>query len=100
MSARVYNRQMHDGVVYSSKGCHPTTIVKETLKQTPRRGGLPVARSGQSIPTPNCVSTFAAAPYNLVLMRKLIPIPAQEFALRFQTLLIWLHLKSKEDPHG
>lgn len=30
---RVYNRQMHDVVVYSRKGCHLCDIVKETLAQ-------------------------------------------------------------------
>lgn len=30
---RVYNRQMHEVVVYSRKGCHLCDIVKETLTQ-------------------------------------------------------------------
>ncbi len=30
---RVYNRPMHDVVVYSRKGCHLCDIVKETLTQ-------------------------------------------------------------------
>jgi glutaredoxin len=33
---RIYNRQMHDVVVYSRQGCHLCDVVKQTLMQSER----------------------------------------------------------------